>query len=269
MNITIINDCRDSNAAGRQIARTASLFNASTVSFIGVSNDLEAAGNLIDILDSLEDRPGIVLVNVAPRNGKAKKWTNGTPFGYFWYENILVVASVDGYTLSLVKKLDLVGIIHVLDIPKSLDRLIKEGMIPAELGKPIADSQFRSYDFLPRIAAFLIQNKSIESTELRISEILDPPRTIWWVDNFGNCKTTVLSDEFAYKSGQLIKTNFGHFRYFKKLKDVPDREPALIVGSSGIRDKRFLELVIQGGNASKHFNLLRTNGYRAISLDSP
>ena len=71
MNITIINDCRDANAVGRQIARATSLLGGS-VSFIGVSSDLQASGNIIDVLDALEENPGIVLVNVAPRNGKAK-----------------------------------------------------------------------------------------------------------------------------------------------------------------------------------------------------
>lgn len=255
MNITIINDCRDPNAAGRQVARTASLFDTSTISFIGVSNDLEAAGNLIDVLDSLENRPGIILVNVAPRNGKAKKWTNGTPFGYFWYENVLVVTSIDGFTLSLVKKLDLVDMIHVLDIPKSLDCLTKKGMLSAELIKSITDSQFRSYDFLPRIAALILQDKDVESTELRISEIPDAHQAIWWVDNFGNCKTTILSNEFICTPSQRIETNLGYLHYFQRLKDVPNKRAALIVGSSGIKNSRFLEIIIQGESASKYFNL--------------
>src|SRR3989344_9103064 len=116
MNIIIINDCRDANAVGRQIARAASLLGGSA-SFLGVTSDLQAAGNLIDVLDALGENPGVVLVNVAPRNGKAKKWGNGTPFGYFWYRKTLVVASIDGYTLSLVKKLKVVNFVYVLDIP--------------------------------------------------------------------------------------------------------------------------------------------------------
>jgi len=115
MNITIINDCRDANAAGRQITRTTSLLGDSA-SFIGVSGDLEAAGNIIDALDALEERPGIILANVAPRNGKAKKWANGTPFSYFRYKKVLILASVDGLTLSLVKKFKLTQSVTILDI---------------------------------------------------------------------------------------------------------------------------------------------------------
>src|SRR3989338_1340128 len=168
MNITIINDCRDANAVGRQIARTTSLFD-SPVSFVGVTSDIQAAGNIIDILDAIEESPGIILVNVAPRNGKAKKWENGTPFGYFWYKNILVLASIDGLTLSLVKKLNLTEFINILDVPTSLGEMI-------------------AADFIPK-------NKAAKSTRSPIEEFETAPQAIWWIDNFGNCKTTVLPEE--------------------------------------------------------------------------
>src|SRR3990167_440911 len=162
MNITIINDCRDANAAGRQTTRAISLLGG-PVSFIGVTNDLEAAGNLVDTLDTLEESPGVVLVNVAPRNGKAKKWKNGAPFGYFWYKKILILSSIDGFTLSLVKKLKLTEIVNILDVPRTLDQLIAYGSLSKKLKDSIRRTQFRSYDFLPRVAAFLVQGKKLQS----------------------------------------------------------------------------------------------------------
>mgnify|MGYP001572747578 CR=1 FL=1 len=119
MNITIINDCKDENARGRQLTRIGSIFQY-PANFIGVSNELEAAGNIIDVLDANGENSGIILVNVAPRNGKAKKYPNGTPFGYFWYEKTLIISSIDGYTLSIVKKLKLTKFINVLNIPETL-----------------------------------------------------------------------------------------------------------------------------------------------------
>lgn len=89
MNITIINDCKDANAVGRIVARTNSILSCPVV-FIGVTSEIQAAGNIIDILDAIGENTGIMLVNVAPRNGAAKKWTNGTPFGYFWYKKCLL-----------------------------------------------------------------------------------------------------------------------------------------------------------------------------------
>ena len=149
MNITIINDCRDENARGRQTARASSLIGGA-VSFVGVLSDLEAAGNLIDVLGAYGEEPGTILVNVAPRNGSAKKWENGTPFGYFWYKKVLVLASIDGITLSFVKKLKLVESIKVFDIPAVVKFMVEDNYISAEVGEHIVNTQFRSYDFLPR-----------------------------------------------------------------------------------------------------------------------
>lgn len=256
--IIIINDCRDANAAGRQIVRTTALL-GSPAAFIDVSNHLEASGNLIDALDAIEGHEGVVLVNVAPRSGSAKKWNNGTPFGYFWYKKIIVVASVDGLTLSLVKKLRLVDSVNVLDIPTSLEAMGKDTYLSGESKGHIADSQFRSYDFLPHITSFLLKHGDIRSTPLNINEISDAPPAIWWVDNFGNCKTTILSQEITCRADNRVATKLGELPYYPRLKDVPDKNAALIIGSSGLGDKRFLEVVIQGDNAARHFNLSSGN----------
>lgn len=252
MNITIINDCRDANAAGRQVARISSLLSGS-VSFIGVSGDLQAAGNVIDVLDALEDRPGIILVNVAPRNGKAKKWSNGTPFGYFWYKKVLVLASIDGLTLSLVKKFKLTKFVTILDVPETLDQLIAGGALQKNLKNRIIKTQFRSFDFLPRVAAYLFSGKKLTGEKLYINDILDAPPAIWWIDNFGNCKTTLLQDDTKNKN--RFSPKFKKLPYFERLKDVPDKTSALVSGSSGLDEKRFLEVIVQGGSAEKEFQI--------------
>ena len=248
MNITIINDCQDANAVGRQIARTTSLLGG-PVSFIGIKNDLQAGGNLIDVIDALENNPGVILVNIAPRNGRAKRWKNGTPFGYFQYKKIIVLTSVDGFTLSLVKKFKLTRFVTVLDMTKTLDHLISFGLLPKELKDPITRTQFRSYEFLPRVAAFLSSGKRLRGAKLDIKKIRDAPVAVWWVDNFGNCKTTLFQEDL--KNRGCLPVKFKKLSYFERLKDVPDKTPALISGSSGLGKKRFLEIVIQGGSAEK------------------
>ncbi len=221
MNITIINDCRDQNAIGRQVTRTATLIEGS-VSFVGVGSDLEAAGNLIDMLDAYGDASGVILVNVAPRNFAAKKWENGTPFGYFWYKKVLVVSSIDGLTLSLVKKLQLVDAINVLDIPTVVEQFVREEIISPEVGEHIINTQFRSYDFVPRIAAYLLKSEKVTSEPLKIEDIADAPPAVWWVDNFGNCKTTLLKREIEDSS--QVETKVGALQYFERLKNVPALE---------------------------------------------
>ena len=238
----IINDCKDANAAGRQLARVTSLLGC-PANVVGVGSDLEAAGNLMDILDAGEGKKGAVLVNVAPRNGKGKKWPNGTPFGYFWYKETLVVSSVDGLTLSLVKKLGVLKDFRVLETP-------------AEYVK----YQFRSFAFLPKAAKDLLEgNPIVESEGGQPPFVLEEPKAVWWVDNFGNCKTTLLPAEIGFKPGQQIKTQLGMFMCIESLKDVPDGEIALVIGSSGLGDKRFLELVKQGGNVARDLQIVSGN----------
>lgn len=252
MQVTVINDCRDANAVGRQMTRVQSLLGCSA-SFIGVASDLEASGNLIDILDAFEENPGMVLVNVAPRSGTAKKWNNGTPFGYFSYKNILVLASIDGLTLSLVKKFKLTKQVTMLDMPETLDQLIAGGALSKALKRFVAETQFRSYDFLPRAAAFLARGKTLPGTQLFIKDILDAPPAIWWIDNFGNCKTTLVREDA--EDPIRFSAKFHKLPYIPRLRDVPDRTPAIISGSSGLGKKRFLEIVVQGGNAAQEFNI--------------
>lgn len=253
MTITIINDCRDTNASGRQCARASSLFNAPT-QFIGVSSDLEASGNLIDALDAIEDRPGVILVNVAPRHGNAKKWENGTPFGYFWYKKTLVVSTVDGLTLSLVKKFGLADTIHVLDIPTALTAMVEAGAMTASEREKIVHTQFRSYNFVPKIAHWLAEGNTSPAEELPIAEVQDAPNAVWWVDVFGNCKTTLIADETDLTQ-KTITTTQGDLAIHDRLKHVADNDVAMIVGSSGLGEKHFLEIVVQGASASERLGL--------------
>ncbi len=254
MHVTIINDCRDENAKGRQCARVAALFDA-PVSFVGVVNDLEAAGNLIDILDTLGDAKGVVLVNVAPRNGSSRKWGNGTPFGYFRHKNVLVLASIEGATLSLVKKLKLAEEIQVLDIPTAVAYMAKAGALSPELEEHIANTQFRSLEFLPRAAHFLATAGDLPATPAVILEFPDAPRAVWFVDNFGNAKTTLLRSDIEIENG-AIKTAFGTLPSYAQLKDVKDGELACVFGSSGIGEHRFLELMLQGGSAAQKLEIV-------------
>jgi hypothetical protein len=69
------------------------------------------------------------------------------------------------------------------------------------------------------------------------------------VDCFGNCKTTLLSVD------DHLNTRLAELPRYAYLKDVPDGESGVIVGSSGHGQNRFLEIVTQGGDASKSLNL--------------
>lgn len=268
--VVIINDCLDSNAAGRQVARTSSILGAHT-SFIGVSSTLEAAGSIVDALDAMDGRAGVVLCNVAPRGGE-KKWENGSPFAYFFHDyKTVVITTIDGFTLSLAKKLNMIFCAHVVDMRKAVESMGDFVGHPESFrtGR-VFDTQFRSYEFAPHLARLLVCSRFVPhkwdaSSPLCVDDIPSPPSAVWWVDNFGNCKTTLLYGDMQnscgafVEPGSMIQVIVGEFPrllpYFPRLKDVPDGKPAIVEGSSGFRNQRFFEIVVRGGSAADLFRL--------------
>ncbi len=242
---TIINDCKDDNARSRQESRIASLLDTS-ISFIGVDSDLEAGTELIDVLDATEGRPGLVLVNVAPRGGHTTKWENGTPFGYFWHGETLVLSSVDGYALAAVKKLGLANDLQLLDTHTTAEALLHEGLITPEAAVHIPRTQFRSFDFTPRAGVYLVQNGTLPSEPYPLADIPELPLAIWHIDSFGNAKTTLTRDNINTEG--VTTTRYGELPFYDQLRNVPDGTTALVEGSSGLGTTRFIELMTQRGN---------------------
>ncbi len=254
MQISIINDCCDENAALRQVSRAGSLIKNSSVNCFGVKSETEAVGFLVDAIDSFEGKEGIILINVAPRGGKGKKWKNGAPFGYFWHKKTLIVSSADGYVLFLVKKVGILEDFRIFDIPEVLENIGVDVLDDATKER-IVKSQFRSFDFLPRVAAWLIGGMKLPARKYDLAEIAELPPRVWFVDNFGNIKTTLLKEDLDLKNGGKVKLKIGDkefkFDFYDRLKDIPDKTLGLTVGSSGIDDKRFIEIISRGGSAAR------------------
>lgn len=258
MFVTIITDCHDTATAGRQLTRANAIFDC-PANLVGVdfNADYQAAGNLIDILDACEGTEGVVLANVAPRSGEAhKKWPNGTPFGFFYYHNTLVVSSVDGYLLSLVKKLGLAEKVRVFDIPTVMANVPNKLDFYPNQKDYIINTQFRSFEFLPRVAKWIWEKIELPIEELQLVDVKDMDNQIWWIDNFGNCKTSILPSDIGFEVGKRVKLgNLPETQCYARLKDVPNGEPALVVGSSGVKETRFVEFLLQGGSAAGKYGL--------------
>lgn len=261
MFISVITDCSDDNAMNRQRARLhsyllapSSIVKCSFYSNEG-SGELEAAGNIIDTLDATGGSPGVIIANTAHRDGKGKKWPNGTPFGYFYYEKTLIIATIDGYCLSLVKKFGLTRSINLLDVPTVISAMIKSGHHKEEYRQLVVDSQFRSYEFVPRVAKWLNDGIKLPYEDYPITEVPDAPKAIWHIDNFGNTVTTLLPDDIGHTPGKKIATRFGDISCYDRLKDVPNGEAALVIGSAGMKNTRFISLLIQGRSAEKEFGI--------------
>lgn len=249
MFLTIINDCLDDNAKGRQLSRAGSLL-AVSPAFIGVHSDLEAGMHLIDVLDATEGRPGLVLVNVAPRGGHTVQWENGTPFGYFRYHDTLIISTVDGHALSGAKQYLDIDSIELFDLDQAAAAMHAAGFISGAAAERLPRSQFRSFDFTPRVGAFLMSGNTVPTSTHSLETMSPLPSAVWHIDNFGNCKTTLTSDSVG--GVDMIKTRFGTLPVIKQLRDVADATEAIITGSSGIEHTRFLELVAQRSNFAKN-----------------
>jgi len=260
--ITIINDCKSLNDIGRLSTRYSLLFKKTNINFIGVDSNLginstlEAAGNLIDILDAGGGQKGIVAVNVAPRGRVKEDGSNGSKFAFFWYKNTLVVSTIGGYTLSLIKKFGLTKHINVLITQEVLNFAVNKGWIRKNLANYIVNSQFRSLDFQPRVAKWLIEKRNIPYKGMSIDKVRDIPKSIWLVDSFGNAKTSLIKKDVSLALHK-VSTNLGVFNYYQRLKLVPEGETAVYTGSSGIGKNRFLEIATQNkeGSAAKTLRL--------------
>ena len=275
MFITIINDSIDDNAKGRQLTRWSTLFPGVNIAFIGVNSSLntgatiQASGNLIDILDASSGEKGIIALNVAPRGQVKEDGENGSKFSYFYYKKTLVISTIKKYNLSLIKKFKLANHICVLDTEKVLDYAKENNLINRKLNTHITKTQFRSYEFQPRVAKWLSEGVNLPHEKVSIDKFPDSPNAVWHIDSFGNIKTTLTISDIDSKSRpersrripssntSAIKTNRGDFMFYERLKDIPDGETAIYTGSSGIGNNRFLEIATQNrtGSAAKHLKL--------------
>jgi hypothetical protein len=243
MQVTIISDCADSNAKGRQEIRYKSLMGGNAnLNFIGVSHDLEASGCLVDALDAYQDNPGIIVVNVAPRGNK-DKYPNGIPFCFAKVGNVTIVGTPNCF--SLAKKLGLMSEIFETDVYD-----VCKQFLPEEEAKRISESQFRSYEYLPHLTNWIFQGKNVKANSGLIHDF-GADDFVWYVDCFGNCKTTIV-----YQHNQDLRTSASDYDFVPRLADVPkDGKPYFIKGSSGHKNQRFIEIVVQNKSASSILNL--------------
>lgn len=251
MFFTIISDCSDANESARQQTRVNSLFGCpANILSLGAYSDIQAAGNLIDVLDAGEGKEGIVLVNVAPRFGHGKKWSNGVPFGYFSYKQTTIISVASNEALFLANKLGLIDNLKVTEISEVVDILIENELLEEGKKDYLVDTQFRSYEYAPKLAKLIFEKIDFPVKEFSPENTDYGENIVWFIDSFGNCKTSLLESDLAVDETGFVTTKFGRIKFYPKLKDLPDHELGVYLGSSGIGDKRFVEISIQGGNAA-------------------
>jgi hypothetical protein len=67
--------------------------------------------------------------------------------------------------------------------------------------------------------------------------------------------TSLFPEDINFEAGKKMQTAFGEITCYNRLKDVPNGDTGLIVGSSGIEGRRFIGLVIQGKSAAKTYGI--------------
>lgn len=244
-------DCKDANALTRLEARLAVLFSGSTIHGVGIDTDSEAAGCILDTIDALRitGKKAVVIGNLAPRTDKHYK--NGAPFYVGHVDYVTLIATKTCF--ALLAKLGLITTIYETDVETVCRAFLSE----AEALR-IANSQFRSFEYVPRLARWAYDQEKIPSTQTTLEPVSE--QKVWWVDNFGNCKTTITAEELAtYTIHNSITLSCNdktlELPFYTRLADVPKGTLACIIGSSGYQDTRFAEIVMQGQSAAKELGI--------------
>lgn len=245
-------DCKDQNALTRLEARLAVLFDESTIHAVGINTDREASGCILDTLDALriKNKPAIIIGNLAPRSDKHYK--NGAPFYIGYVGKIILIATRTCF--DLLSKYKLIETIYETDV-----ETVCKKFLPQKEAHRIANSQFRSFEYVPLLARWVYEKKKVPSVKHKLTTVLE--NQIWWVDNFGNCKTTITRDELKKSIVNTSVTLTIHNKkiklpFYEKLADVPKGNLGIIIGSSGYGESRFAEIVKQGGSASTELKLV-------------
>jgi len=244
-------DCRDPNTLTRLNARLTALFEDSQIFSAGIEVDIEAAGCILDTLDALRlnNRPSIIIGNLAPRSEKHYK--NGAPFYIAKTGSVILIATKTCF--SLLFKFGLIETIKETDV-----ETVCRYFLPEDEVMRISNSQFRSFEYVPLLAKWVYEGKDIPGVDDRPQTQIE--NQIWWIDNFGNAKTTITEAEIRDRitDGKIsfsINKKSYTLPFFEHLADVPKGEKAIIIGSSGYKNTRFAEIVIQGVSAQKEFGL--------------
>lgn len=249
--ITVITDCRDENAKGRLISRLASYLPNKQINFIGVKNDIEASFCLLDTLDAIENRHCIIVVNIAPRTNE-KRWDNGAPFAEFLFKNARVFATLNNGVFRLLQdflKEDLQ--ISVYNAPKVIPYL----GVKLESQYRVMSSQFRSFDFLPKLLVARLKGKELPSEKWTVEKSQEIIHLVTFIDNFGNVKTNMKKNHddpyliFCASYNVKIGERSFNMLFHQHMKDVPDGNLSIVVGSSGLGENRLLEIIKKGDSA--------------------
>lgn len=239
---------------------------------IRVSDDTHASSKLMEFLDAADrfdieyprpkdgggtDEVGI-LVNIAPPRGRVEQIgrLSGAQFASFVVGDVVVISSLHGETLSFVRKLGIVESICLLDIPTVMDWAVGRGLITRKITDGILNSYW-GFEFFLLASSWMWEGRILPYQVVKISDFVPMPLTaVWAVSNSGNYKTTLLPDDLKETRARLVHP-LSTLPLYDRPSDVPDGTMAWVVGTSGFGERRFLEIMVQGGSAADSLKLSR------------
>lgn len=254
--IAIVSDC-GGQAMSRMISRYYALLDAVCIPYDSLSL-VEASGNIVDALDAFRGFKSAVVCNSAPR--RDTRGTNGSAIVYGTVGKTIIISTV--CALGLLKKL----------VPNFTARKVSvKSFMQSECGnKSDTTPNFRGLEVIPSVLSSLVYEHNVSGLSLPYSKdnfpLIEP--SVWLVDTIEgkptNIKLTILRDEASwFKPGDKITIKFGGEPFtpltcYERLTHIPDGEAGIYVGSSGLGDRRFLEVAVMGGRAAEMFNVFKS-----------
>lgn len=201
----------------------------------------------------------VIFSNTAPRGDIAWKGENRQAFVCGILDNGIPVFAVNaGFNLSFVKS-----------------RL--RGLW--EVKTPNIGTQFRSRDFYPEATMSILNGDTTRiGRAVSFSEIPDvPPLTVASIDGYGNLKTTIRESDLpsSIKKSPFVRVTINKRSFFAlntlagtkkgKVGDI-----CMVVGSSGPKEDRYIEIIRLQKKASNAFEvmMLRDDGGKIV-LETP
>lgn len=247
-------DCIDGNARKRQKLRLGSLLPNYDVKFFKLNkkNRIPTLTGAVDMMDAvrLGKERNLFVFNHAPRTNT--KYKNGEPFYFAYLGPSIIIGTISSF--CMLKHLGVLGEVFFLPINEVCSKYVEYD----DEVERIYSSQFRSYEYIPYLAKFLVEGKYGDKQNSELEDCITQEQ-VWFVDCFGNIKTTIPGCRVLdVKNGTPVTFGELTFPFYKNFSEVPVGSTAFILGSSGygtLEKNRFVEIVNNGDNAAVELNL--------------
>lgn len=256
--VAIVSDC-GGQAMSRMMVRVNALMPGARCIAFESACLIEASGNIVDALDAFSPHTtGAILCNSAPR--KDARETNGSA---------IVAGSVG--LITLISTAGALGLVRKL-VPNLMVRKLNVNAFLSQCVKTDRHTfNFRGLEVIPHILKHMHYYN--DKGSFLFQDFFEPfdqfpavDSCVWHVDTIGghptNLKLTILRDECkGFEKGHTARVLFPksgashEIPCFERLTDIPTGSLGLYEGSSGLGNRRFLEIAVMGGSAAKELGV--------------